>query len=107
VFLAWLRPGERDAILPKELPRYTDRTVTDRAQLDAELDEVRRVGYGLCNREYEEFSSGASAAVLSSRQYPIAVINVWGPAPRNPVRKLHEIGREAVKTADEVRMLLD
>ena len=107
VFLAWLRPGERDAILPKELPRYTDRTVTDRAQLDAELDEVRRVGYGLCNREYEEFSSGASAAVLSSRQYPIAVINVWGPAPRNPLRKLHEIGREAVKTADEVRMLLD
>jgi DNA-binding IclR family transcriptional regulator len=107
VFLAWLGPGERDAILPKQLPRYTDRTITDRARLEAELEEVRRTGYGMCNREYEEFSSGASAAVLSSRRQPIAVINVWGPAPRNPVKRLHEIGREAVRTADEVRALLD
>jgi DNA-binding IclR family transcriptional regulator len=107
VFLAWLGPDERDAILPKELPRYTDHTVTDRARLDAEFGEIRRTGYSICNREYEEFSSGASAAVLSSRQYPIAVINVWGPAPRNPPRKLHEIGREAVRTAGEVRALLD
>ncbi len=107
VFLAWLGPGERDAILPKQLPRYTGRTVTDRARLEAELEEVRRTGYGMCNREYEEFSSGVSAAVLSSRRQPIAVINVWGPAPRNPVKRLHEIGREAVRTADEVRALLD
>ncbi len=30
VFLAWLRADERAAILPKELQRYTDRTITDR-----------------------------------------------------------------------------
>ena len=64
----------------------------------------QRSGYAhaICVREYEEFSSGASAAVLSSRQYPIAVINVWGPAPRNPARKLHEIGRQAAATAESV-----
>jgi hypothetical protein len=32
---------------------------------------------------------------------------VWGPAPRNPVKRLHEIGRAAVATAQEVRTLLD
>jgi DNA-binding IclR family transcriptional regulator len=106
VFLAWLRRDERDAILPKELPRYTARTVTDREQLEQELDGVRSTGYALCTREYEEFSSGASAAVLNARSYPIAVVNVWGPAPRNPARRLNEIGRETVKTADEVRGLL-
>src|SRR5262249_15717505 len=106
VFLAWLRRDERDAILPRDLPRYTGHTVTDREPLEREFDAVRRTGYALCTREYEEFSSGASAAVLNSRQYPIAVVNVWGPAPRNPVKRLHEIGREAVKTADEVRNLL-
>jgi DNA-binding IclR family transcriptional regulator len=106
-FLAWLRRDERDAILPRDLPRYTPRTVTDREQLEQELDAVRRAGYALCVREYEEFSSGASAAVLNARNSPIAVLNVWGPAPRNPARRLHEIGREAVKTADEVRSLLD
>jgi DNA-binding IclR family transcriptional regulator len=106
-FLAWLGPDERDAVLPDELARYTPHTVTDRERLDREFAEVRRVGYALCTREYEEFSSGASAAVLNTRQYPIAVINVWGPAPRNPVKRLHEIGRAAVQTAEEVRALLD
>lgn len=105
-FLAWLGPDERDAILPKELPRYTTRTVTERGQLEREFDEIRRVGYALCVREYEEFSSGASAAVLNSRTYPMAVVNVWGPAPRNPLKQLHEIGRDAAKTADEIRKLL-
>jgi DNA-binding IclR family transcriptional regulator len=106
-FLAWLGPDERDAILPRELPRYTAHTITDRDQLEREFAEVRDVGYALCAREYEEFSSGASAAVLNTRQSPIAVVNVWGPAPRNPVKRLHEIGREAVRTAEDVRALLD
>ena len=106
-FLAWLGPDERDAILPEELPRYTSRTITRRSQLERELEEVRRVGYALCASEYEEFSSGASAAVLNSRGYPMAVVNVWGPTPRNPVRKLHKMGRETVKTAEEIAKLLD
>ena len=106
-FLAWLGRDERDAILPPELPRYTAHTVTDRDRLEQEFAEIRKTGYALCAREYEEFSSGASAAVLNTRQYPIAVINVWGPAPRNPARKLHEIGREAARTAEDVRALLD
>jgi DNA-binding IclR family transcriptional regulator len=106
-FLAWLGPDERDAILPEELARYTPHTVTDRERLEREFAEVRKAGYALCVREYEEFSSGASAAVLNTRKYPIAVINVWGPAPRNPVKRLHEIGRAAVQTAEEVRALLD
>ncbi len=107
VFLAWLREDEREGILPKELQRYTDQTITDRAELDRQFAVIRQTGYALCAREYEEFSSGASAAVLSSRQYPMAVINVWGPAPRNPLSRLHEIGLEAVQTARRVRELLD
>jgi len=106
VFLAWLRADERAAILPKELQRYTDRTITDREDLGRELDAARRVGYALCVREYEEFSSGVSAAVLNSRQYPIAVVNVWGPAQRNPARRLHEIGRQTAATAESVRALI-
>jgi DNA-binding IclR family transcriptional regulator len=106
-FLAWLGPDERHAILPEELPRYTPRTITRRSELERELEEVRRAGYALCVSEYEEFSSGASAAALNSRGYPMAVVNVWGPTPRNPVRKLHRMGREAVKTAEEIGKLLD
>src|SRR5580704_16648972 len=102
-FLAWLGRDERDAVLP----RYTEHTVTDREELERELAEVRRTGFALCDREYEEFSSGASAAVLNSRRAPAAVVNVWGPAPMNSARRLREIGREAVQTAAEIRDLLD
>jgi DNA-binding IclR family transcriptional regulator len=106
-FLAWLSRDERDAILPAELPRYTEQTITDREQLEHELAEVRQTGFALCVKEYEEFSSGASAAVLSDRASPMAIVNVWGPAPRNPLQRLHEVGAEAVKTANEIRALLD
>lgn len=106
-FLAWLRPAERDAVLPAELQRYTAHTVTDRDLLERELEQVRQAGYAICNREYEEFSSGASAVVLNTRQYPMAVINVWGPAPRNPAKKLREMGTQAAQTAAEIRALLD
>jgi len=106
-FLAWLSPDERAGLLPEHLPRYTDRTITSRDELDRELARVRQNGYALCVREYEEFSSGASAAVLSPQRYPMAVINIWGPAPRIPVRRLHEIGRETALAADAIAQMLD
>jgi len=106
-FLAWLRPDERDAVLPAELPRYTAHTISDRELLEQQFAEVRRVGYAVCIREYEEFSSGVSAVVLSTRQHPMAVINVWGPAPRNPAKRLREIGVQTAQTATEIRALLD
>lgn len=106
IFLAWLRADERAAILPREMQRYTERTITDHEELLRELETAREVGYALCDCEYEEFSSGVSAAVLNSRRYPMAVVNVWGPAPRNPPRRLHEIGREAAATAESVSALI-
>src|SRR4029077_5586568 len=106
-FLAWLGRDGRGAILPATLPRYTDHTVTDREELERELAEVRRTGFALCDREYEEFSSGASAAVLNSRRAPTAVVTVWGPAPMNSPRRLREIGREAVETSAQIGDLVD
>jgi DNA-binding IclR family transcriptional regulator len=45
--------------------------------------------------------------VLNDRNSPLAIVNVWGPAPRNPLDRLHEVGREAVKTAQAIHALLD
>jgi DNA-binding IclR family transcriptional regulator len=106
-FLAWLSRPERDAILPATLPRYTDHTITDREVLERELAEVRHTGFAVCVQEYEEFSSGASAAVLNDRGSPIAIVNVWGPAPRNPLDRLTEVGAETTQTAQAIHALLD
>lgn len=106
-FLAWLRPEERAAILPKELPRYTEHTITVHADLERELEMIRHTGYAVCVSEYEEFSSGVSAAVRNSRGAPMAVVNVWGPTPRNPPERLREMGDETVKATAEIAKLLD
>lgn len=106
-FLAYLPRPERDGLLPAPLHRYTTHTITDPDRLELEFGEIRKTGYAICAREYEEFSSGASSAVLDSRGYPIAIVNIWGPAPRIPLQRLQALGDEAVKAAAAIRELLD
>ena len=48
MFLAWLPDAEREPLLAGELEGFTDRTITDRAELERELAEIRRLGYGTC-----------------------------------------------------------
>jgi DNA-binding IclR family transcriptional regulator len=106
VFLAWLSDEERDAILPERLERYTPATITDRARLERELAAIRRDGYGLCVGENEEFSNGASAAVVDERTRPIAVVNVWGPSQRITDKRLPRLGRQALRAAHEISAAL-
>lgn len=106
-FLAWLPEAERSAILPQQLERYTPMTITDGADLDAQLTEIRRTGYGLCVGEYEEFSNGVSAAVQDHRARPIAIVNVWGPSQRLSQQRLPELGRMALTAAHRIAATLD
>jgi DNA-binding IclR family transcriptional regulator len=101
-YLAWLSEAERDAILPDELERYTPATITDRDRLEAELAKIRRDGYGVCVGETEEFSNGASAAVLDLQARPVAVVNVWGPSQRLTRQRLPSLGRQALRAAHEI-----
>lgn len=107
VFLAWLPEVERAAVLPPQLERFTPMTITDGADLDEQLAEIRRSGYGLCIGEYEEFSNGVSAAVQDHRARPIAIVNVWGPSQRLTERRLAELGRFALTAAHKIAATLD
>ena len=105
-FLAWLPPEEREALMPARLKRYTDATITTRRELEVEFDAVRRDGYSTCVGELEETLYGASAAVLNERQRPLAIVSVWGPQHRVDRTRLPELGRQAVRAADEITRLL-
>jgi DNA-binding IclR family transcriptional regulator len=102
VFLAWLPDQERESLLSGGLEAYTDRTITDRDQLEAELAEIRRVGYGTCLGEFEDFSNGASAAVLDRRGRPVVIVNIWGPSQRVTRARLPALGRTALRAAHEM-----
>ena len=105
-FLAWLPEEEREALMPARLKRFTATTITTRRELEEELDAVRRDGYSICVGELEETLYGASAPVLNERQRPIAIVSVWGPEHRVPRGRLPEIGRGAVRAANEIKTLL-
>jgi DNA-binding IclR family transcriptional regulator len=106
VFLAWLPDAERDALLAGELEAFTDRTITDRDELEKELAEIRRLGYGTCLGEFEDFSNGASAAVLDRRGRPVVIVNIWGPTQRVTKARLPALGRASLGVAHEISAAL-
>ena len=105
VFLAWLPGDERAAVLPAVLERFTPNTVTDRAQLDEDLERVRREGYATCLGEYD-YSNGVAAAVFDANHRPVAVVNIWGPSVRVTPARLPALGRAALRAAHEMSLLL-
>ncbi len=105
VFLAWMPEGERDAVLPAVLERFTSHTIVDRAELDLGLERVRRDGFATCLGEYD-YSNGVSAAVFDVNHRPIAIVNIWGPSLRVTSARLPALGRAALRAAHEMSLLL-
>jgi DNA-binding IclR family transcriptional regulator len=106
IFLAWLSDAERAGALPPTLEPFTENTITDRARLETELAEARRLGYARCLGEDAALTNGVSAAALDPRRRPIAVVNVWGPERRIPAERLDALGPLAVAAATQVAALL-
>ncbi len=103
--LAALPPAEALGMLGPQLQRLTDTTVTDLAELRAELDLVREQGYAVSRGEDVTYSNGASAVVLSNGR-PFAAIDLWGPERIVPVSRLRQLGVAAAGAAVELRRLL-
>lgn len=81
VFLAW--GGRAPA---RRLRAFTDRTITDRAELARDLTRVRRRGWARAHREREPDLAAIAAPVLGPDDGLIAILGVQGPADRLTAR---------------------
>jgi len=80
--LAHLPEDRVDTIIDEYgFPEYTDKTITDRQALDAELERIRERGYATDNRELLEGVKAISAPVFDGGSVAGAV-TVGGPANR-------------------------
>lgn len=83
VLLAHMSPAQRDHLLDKTgLTAYTPQTVTSRAVLLDELDNIRAEDYATT---FEELEAGLNAAATSVRDHTGAVVgalSISGPAYR-------------------------
>lgn len=68
--------------LPRRLASHTPRTITDRADLLAELATIRRQGYAVNRGEWRDTVCGLAAVVLDAAGEPTAAIGISGPAER-------------------------
>ena len=106
VFLAWMPEDERAAVLPAALERFTPHTIVDRAELDRELERVRRDGYSTCLGEYETTRTASRPPSSTRNHRPIAIVNIWGPSLRVTRARLPALGRAALRAAHEMSLLL-
>jgi DNA-binding IclR family transcriptional regulator len=101
VLLSELTDAELKKAVPS-LPRVTDRTVTSRARLKAELAEVREAGYAVAVDELEIGLTAAAAPIRSAHGDVIASMSISGPTYRLNQEKLDTAVPQLVAAATEV-----
>jgi IclR family acetate operon transcriptional repressor len=101
--MAFLPDDERKALVKAlTLKRFNERTITTRGALRKALVEVRSRGYSLDLGEEFEGVRCAAAPVLNAKGYPVAALNVTGPAHRFAGADLDAAAREACAQAAEI-----
>lgn len=81
--LAGLDRAELDARYPDaKLEARTERTITDRRELERHLAEVRRRGYAVDNEELEAHLCCVAAPIFDRRGAVVASVSVSGPGLR-------------------------
>jgi DNA-binding IclR family transcriptional regulator len=101
--LAHLSEAERDALLPNAaLEPVTDRTITTRAALDAELAEALRRGWTLERGENEVGLACIGAAILGPAGEPMAGISMSIPMARLDDARTERIGARIFAEASAI-----
>lgn len=85
LFLARLPKLRRDRLLAQmRFERHTDRTLVDRADLEQELERIRKNGFAVDNEEYLAGLLCVAVPVVDSRGKTIAAVAVQAPVARLP-----------------------
>lgn len=86
--LSILAAGQRAALLPTRLPKFTPNTISDRATLDAQLRDIERRGLAYDLEEHSEGICAVGAAFRdpSGREYSLSIPV---PSARFDAKKAH------------------
>lgn len=100
--LAYMEPARRQRVLGGlTLARATTSTITERARLDAALDEVRKVGFAFDDEEHALGLRCVAAPMFNEFGQAVAALSVSGPSARIPVERIAVLGRMVAQAAQE------
>lgn len=80
--LAFVSHDHLDRVLPDELPRYTERTITSKAALLSRLVEFNKQGYSIDDQELYPGIYAIGVPIFDHVRKPVAAISVVMPASR-------------------------
>jgi DNA-binding IclR family transcriptional regulator len=81
-FLAFGPPAVRERLLKRRLEKVTPRTVTERSELEAQLESARRAGVARTHEELEMGLDAIAAPVFGPDGEMVAAVDVSGPTHR-------------------------
>ncbi len=91
LLLAHLAPAERQRLIElMPLRRFTERTITERAVLESELDRIVSAGYAVDNEEYIVGVACVAVPVRNRHEEVIAAIAVQAATARLPLMRAIE-----------------
>lgn len=97
--LAWRAVADVKRLLPKRLPRFTARTITDVGDLLAELARVRVRGYSVAWGELEDDLAAVAAPVRDHSGLVVGAIAIGGPVSRIPRHRLSSYREPVLQAA--------
>lgn len=89
--LANLPENVREEYISRELPAYTENTITDPEKLREELGKIRKKGYAVDNMEHEFGVKCVAMPVFNRRGEVEGAISVSGPSLRFSDERIMEI----------------
>jgi IclR family transcriptional regulator, acetate operon repressor len=89
------------------LERHTDKTITSRADLEADLRSVRRNGYAVADSELEPGLVAIAAPVVEPSGTVVAAVSVTGPSVRLTGERIPRVARLLVTESKAISRALD
>lgn len=105
--LAYLAPARVDAIVGSgRLEAFTDKTLSLRTSLRADLDEIRRRGWSVDDEERYPGMRCVAAAIFNEFGEPVGGISISGPTVRVTPERLAAIGPQVREAAAAVTRMI-
>jgi len=86
-------PRERvtEIVAERGLAAYTPNTITDLAELEAELERIRECGYAIDDEEYDEGLRCIGAGVRDHSGHVVSALGIGGPVTRITPARVEEL----------------
>ena len=103
VLLAYLSAEERKKILgEKVLPRLTENTITDKRELEKELDKVKEQGFALDREENEKDVRCVAAPIRNYQGEVIAALSISSPIFRLDKNRQNDLKKALIETSKKI-----